>query len=99
VDGETALANPAAGLHARAQRDGAAEEVLDLAVERQVEGVLLVVADVVGDVVRRALFDLDGDRRHRVRRSGDDDAAEDAEVAEPPLGVGELGADRGAGPA
>ena len=85
-----ALADPAAGLDARAQADGAAEEVLDLAVDGSVERVLLVVADVVGDVERRALLDLDGDGGHRVLGPGDDDAPEDAELAQPPLGVREL---------
>jgi hypothetical protein len=90
VQGDAALAEVAAGLHARAQGDGAAEQVLDLAIDGAAQRVHRVVTDVVSDVVRRTLFQLHRDLRNGVRGARHHDAAEDAEVAQPALGVGEL---------
>ena len=93
------VAHVAAQAIAAAQRHARPEKVAELAVHQRGGAFAVVVPEVVGQLVRRLLFELDGDGRGALARRLHYRPREDAEVQEPPLQLRHLARVQGfAGP-
>jgi hypothetical protein len=84
------VAQLAPGADAAAERQAGAEEVPDLGVDEPAAPIRGVVAEVVAELVRRRLLDLDLDRRGVPGFGRHHGPREHAELQEPALDLGEL---------